>query len=272
MVLKKVLFFGFVIAILVFGLPSCSSYKNIAYLQDVPDSTNIKIKNAQQRTLLIEKGDMLSIAIMTIDPSANAIFSQQLSISRTSNLTIADNSQGLTNLNGSSTPSYTVDMNGQLEMPLLGVFNAVGISTDSLRNLIHTRALEFYKTPAVIIKYANLRISVLGEVNKPGLINLYNEKNTILDAISSSGDLTIYGKRENIMLIRDSSGFSSIYRFNLLNKDIFFKPFYYLKQNDIIYVEPDKRKAAVLDEDKIRFYSLFTTGVTLLAALIYLFK
>ena len=93
-----------------------------------------------------------------------------------------------------------------------------------------------------------------------------------MDALTAAGDLSIYGKRENLILIRDSAGFTRMKRFSLSSKDLVSSDIFYLKQNDVIYVQPDKTKAAVLDQDKLRFYSLLTTGVTLLAALIYLFK
>ena len=266
--LVYILFYAFIVVL----NTSCKTYNNISYFRDVPDSSDLLIKTAKSRSLLIEKGDILSVAILTLDPSANTIFSQQVSSSKVSFLNFADNSQGLTTLNTSSSPTYNVDQDGYIGIPLLGKFKALGISTDSLRNEIELKASQIYKSPIAVVRFANLRIGVLGEVNKPGVVLLTNERNTILDALTAAGDLSIYGKRENLILIRDSAGFTRMKRFSLSSKDLVSSDIFYLKQNDVIYVQPDKTKAAVLDQDKLRFYSLLTTGVTLLAALIYLFK
>ena len=251
---------------------SCKTYNNISYFRDVQDSSDVLIRTAKAKPLLIEKGDILNIAVFTLDPSSNSIFSQQTSSTRASYLFNSDNSQGLTSLNTSNSPIYNVDQSGFIEIPLLGRFKALGISTDSLRSEIELSASKIYKSPTTIVRFANLKIGVIGEVNRPGFVALSNEKNSILDALAAAGDMTIYGKRENLILIRDSSGFTRMKRFNLSSKDLVSSDFFYLKQNDIIYVQPDKSKAAILDEDKLRLYSLFTTGVTLFAALIYLFK
>ncbi len=272
MLSKQVLIYILLTSFVVVLNSSCKTYNNISYFRDVPDSSNLLIRTAKSSPLLIEKGDILSIAILTLDPSANTIFSQQVSNSRASFLNYSDNSQGLTTLNTSNAPTYNVDQTGYIGIPLLGKFKAWGISTDSLRDEIELKAAKIYKSPTAIVRFANLKVGILGEVNRPGIVSLTNERTTILDALTAAGDLTIYGKRDNLMLIRDSAGFTRMRRFNLNSKDLISSDFFYLKQNDVIYVQPDKTKAAVLDQDKLRFYSLLTTGVTLLAALIYLFK
>ena len=256
----------------IFFLTSCSTYKTTAYFKDVPDSTVITLNNAVRNQLRIEKNDILNIEIMTIDPSANAIFSQQINLSKVSQSNGPDNSQGLTSLSGSNGQSYTVDNAGEIELPLLGRFYAIGKSTDNLRQEIQSKASELFKTPSVQIHIANFRVNVLGEVNKPGTISFTNERNTILDAIAAAGDLTIYGKRENVILLRDSAGKTEIRRFSLNSKQFLQQPYFYLKQNDIIYVEPGKSKLAGMDSDRLKMYSIFTTTLSVTVTLVLLFK
>jgi polysaccharide export outer membrane protein len=252
-------------------LQSCKAYKNIAYFKDIPDSARMAVKTASFNALHIQKGDILNINVMTIDPAANAIFNQVISsplnqlnsggTGSTSNIPVGISVQQPT-ISG-----YVIDSRGEIELPLLGKFKAEGLTTDSLRNDIQTKAEEYYKTPAISVHFANLKVNILGEVMRPGTYNLANEKNTILDALGMAGDLTIYGKRENILLIRDSSGYTSMNRFSLNSKDLVKQNFYYLKQNDVIYVEPGKEKIAALDADKLRMYSI---GAALLSVLIVL--
>ena len=157
-----------------------------------------------------------------------------------------------------------VDKNGELELPLLGKFKAAGLTTDSLKYLIEQKTGEYYKTPAVIVRFANLRVNVLGEVLKPGIYILSNEKNTIFDALGMAGDLTIFAKRENILLIRDSSGFSTMQRFSLNNRNLLKQDYFYLKQNDVVYVEPSLTKAAALDTKRTQQIAIFASVLSLL--------
>ena len=266
--MKKSFIFCFIIAVIT---QSCNSYKNIAYFKDIPDSSKSSVKTAQYNSLHIQPGDMLYVNIMTIDPNANAIFSQ--SISSVNNLQAnSPTTIGGVSLMGGNLPAYMVDQAGVLEMPLLGKFKASSLTTEELGETILKKVSEFYKTSTVTVRFANLKVNVLGEVNKPGTYIFNSEKNSIFDALSIAGDLTVYGKRENLLLIRDSSGFSNLIRFSLNSKDIINKPFFYLKQNDVIYVETSKSKAAALDQDRLQLLTVITSFVTLLIAISYRIK
>ena len=257
-----------IIAALLFQ--SCSDYKHLAYFKNVPDSTSVAIKSPKFHPLHIQQGDMLSINVMTIDPSANAIFSQSANSNKFQ--TNIDNTVSGLNLNSASMsggglsniPVYLVDKNGEIEMPLLGKFKAEGLTTDSLKDLIRDKTAEFYKSPAVIVHFANLKVNVLGEVNRPGSYVLPNEKNTILDALAMAGDLTIFGKRGNVIMIRDSLGFSNMYRFSLNDRDLVKKDFFYLRQNDVLYIEPNRGKAAVNDAGNDRIYAIVASFISVL--------
>ena len=269
---KKTWFF----AVLLFLLSSCKTYKNIAYFQDIPDSVSLSIKTAAYHPLLIQKGDILNINIATpLDQSSSGIMNAAQTQGSSPVTQLMSAASGLSALGSSaggssqaSNPSgYLVYDNGTIEIPMLGSFHTIGISTDSLRKLVEFKALEFYKMPTITVRFANLKVSVLGEVMRPGTFTLVNEKNSILDALAMAMDLSIFGKRENVLLIRDSAGITRVNRFSLNQKDLFKKDYFYLKQNDIIYVEPAKEKAAALDADKARIYGITAAFLSVLIVL-----
>ena len=260
--IKIVYLFNSIIFIFyIFALQSCKIYHNTAYFTDISDSVKYSIKAPHYNSLKIESGDMLSISIMTIDPAANSIFNQgagsaNIQTGGVQNSVSGTNSNQLTN-----SSIYTVDSLGNIQLPLLGVFKAAGLSTDSLRFLLQEKTEQYYTLPTVIVRFANFKINILGEVLRPGSYIMTNEKNTILDALAMAGDLTIYGKRENVLLIRDSCGSTNMLRFNLNTKKLMSSPFYYLKQNDVIYVEPESSKIATMDAEQTRRITI-TTAIT----------
>ena len=247
-------------------LPGCETYKNVAYFKDIPDSSRFTVKTTVYKSLLVQKGDILNVTITTMDPSANIIFGQNIMSSTHASPTTNDfsNGTGGINLNSGSLPSYLVDKNGEIELPLMGKIPAAGLTIDSIKNIIEEKTSHYYKTPSILVRYSNLKVNVLGEVGRPGTYNLTNERNTILDALALAGDLTIFGKRENVILVRDSSGYAIMNRFSLNNMDLVKKDFFYLKQNDVIYVEPNKGKAASLDASRDRVYAIASAILSVL--------
>jgi polysaccharide export outer membrane protein len=249
-------------------LQSCHTYKNIAYFRDVPDSARITVQTAHYNALHIQKGDMLSVNIQTIDPTANAIFNQVPTspIAQMAGSGGGGAAAGATAMvSGQSTfPGYEVNDAGMIELPLLGKIPVEGLTTSDASDTIENRVVRLFKTPSVTVRFANLKVSVLGEVLHPGVFILANEKNTILDALSMAGDMTIFGKRQNVLLIRDSAGHSNFIRFNLNSKDLVRQDYYFLRQNDVLYIEPGKGKAASLDAASLRNYAIITSVLTLL--------
>lgn len=240
---------------------SCRTAKSIAYFRDLPDSARAAILNAKYHQLTIQPDDILSISVETIDPTANAVFNQgQQGTGATGS--------GTGSAYGAVLPSafsgYLVDKNGIVELPLLGQFKLAGLTTMEARDTIEKTASVYYKKPAVYVRFANLKVTILGEVSHPGTYVLPNEKNTIFDALGLSGDLTIFGKRDNVLLIRDSSGYSSLTRFSLTSKDLVKQDFFFLKQNDVIYVEPNQSKVYSQDAIRTRNYTIIVSVVTLL--------
>src|SRR5680860_76069 len=136
-----------------------------------------------------------------------------------------------------------VDKNGEINFPVLGKVKLGGLSKPQAMEEMTHRLSEYIKDPIVNIRFMNFRITVIGEVNEPSTFTVVTERINILEALGLAGDMTPFGKRENVLIIREKDGVRSAKRFNLNKKDILSSPYYYLQQNDIIYVEPDKIKA-----------------------------
>jgi len=254
----------FFLGLLSIFLASCSSIKNIKYFSNLPDSTKkVKLDNLTFVEPTIQPDDILSINIQVVDPKSSEIISMgNLQSSAVGNTT--------TGSTGSQTVSgYLVDGNGFIEFPVIGKLKVVGLTTEQARELIRTNASEYYKKPSVNVRFANFKITILGEVSKPGTYVVSNEKVNILDALGLAGDLTIYGKRENVTLIRRyDNGTRELYHLDLTNSQILNSPYYYLRQNDYIIVEPSKSKIVASDAIQNRNISIITTiGASLISIL-----
>lgn len=185
---------------------------------------------------LIQKNDILSISVNSLNPEASVIFN-------TPNFPASGLSMGA-NTTLSQSVGYLVDENGYIKFPVLGPIRAEGLTKNELTAEI-TRRLndqKLLKDPIVTVRQLNFHVTVLGEVAHPTVVPVPNEKINILEAIGLAGDLTIFAKRDNVLLIREENGIKNIQRINLNNSDLLTSPYYYLKSNDIVYVEPNKAR------------------------------
>ncbi len=247
---------------LLFMLFSCQNYKKIPYFRDIPDTSFAAVKPVEFVEPKIQYDDILSISVNTLDIQANS-----LNIPNGVNLANLGGLSANNNLTIPSNSSYRVDNNGQIDIALIGKQTVTGFTTSQLRDSLQKKFSAFYKLPVIDVRFANFRVSVIGEVLKPGTFTIPNEKINILEAISLAGDLTIFGKRDNVLLIRDSAGFKQMTRLNLNSKALVSNPNFYLKQNDMIYVEPVKEKIANLDAIQIRYISIASSILSLLIIL-----
>lgn len=220
-------------------LASCTAPKNIAYIKnsDEVDFT----KSAYLYDARIMPKDVLTITVNTVNPEASAPFNLIVSTSlNTSNV----NQTFGTNR---ALQSYLVSNDGTIEFPVLGTLQVGGLTKIECEKMIHDKIkpyLNAKETPVVTVRMANYKISVLGEVNRPGMFTVDNEKINIFEALAKAGDLTIYGVRDNVKLIRENEkGTKEIHTIVLNDANIINSPYYYLQQNDILYVEPNKVKA-----------------------------
>ena len=207
---------------------SCVSTKDATYFNITQDSASHVVN--QNFETIIQKNDLLSITVSSLSAEASSIY----------------NAPNYPN-NASGAPSgYLVDNDGFIQFPVLGPIKAAGLTKTQLRNNI-TQSLKEKKLlldPIVNIRNLNFKVTVLGEVGRPTVVNVPTEKINILEAIGSAGDLTLYAKRDNVLLIREEGGRRTYKLLNLNSNEIFTSPYYYLKPDDIIYVEPSKAKIA----------------------------
>ena len=218
-------------------LSSCGSVKNIAYLQN-SDSIFFARSEYLYDARIMPK-DVLTITVNTVNPEAAEPF----------NLTVPTsfNNQTRSTYSQPILQTYLVDNNGRIDYPVLGTLQVGGLSKSECEKMIHDKILPYLnaaENPVVTVRMSNYKISVLGEVNRPGMFTVGNEKINILEALAQAGDLTIYGVREKVKLIReDAKGRKDVITLNLNDANIINSPYYYLQQNDIVYVEPNKVKA-----------------------------
>ena len=235
--MKKNLFLDALVVILVAVLTSCGSTKNIAYFQNSNDIDFDKSKNLYDARIMPK--DLLTITVSTVNPEAAIPF----------NLTVPT-PYSQASRSTTSQPmlqTYLVDNNGNIEYPILGTLPVGGLTKSACEKMIHDRIqpyLNANENPVVTVRMSSYSISVLGEVSRPGSYQVSREKINILEALAQAGDLTIYGVRDRVKLIReDAQGRKEIHELNLNDANIISSPYYYLQQNDIVYVEPNKVKA-----------------------------
>lgn len=251
----------FILSSVCFWSVGCKSYKNIAYLQDVPDSLTseaLKVTTIPYIDPKIGPDDILEVRIQT--PLSNNIMGSNEETPITS--IIADNGRKL------KESEFLVDKDGFIFIPQIGKIKVGGLSTFDAARLIEREAAFYYKNPVVNVRNVNFKITVLGEVAKPGQYIIPNEKLTVFEALGIAGDLTIYGKRNNVMLVRNVNTTTTVIRLDLNKSDIFASPYYYIRPGDIIYVQPNKAKVASSDASQVRTLSILTSLTTLAIVLI----
>lgn len=250
-------------------LESCKSYKNIPYFKkNVSDSAfmysqGMLVASDPYKDIQIQPDDILQVSIYTIDAgmSGSNVLSTQMDMVASTN-PISINNPGNQNIAG-----YLVDKDGNIELPLAGKVKVGGMSTSGAKEVIKQKALQFYKEPVVNVRLANFKVTVLGEVMRPGNYLVASEKATVLDALGLAGDMTIYGKRENVLLVRREGDKQKMIRFDLNATDMVKSPYYFLRQGDVLYVEPSKGKAAATDASMVRTYGIIASTLSLLVVI-----
>ncbi len=234
--MRKNLFF-IVFAVLCMTLGSCGSSKQIAYFQNA-DSLNYAASKGLFDAKIMPK-DLLTITVSTTEPKAATPFN--LSVTNTLNAT------GYLSTGAGSLQTYLVDNDGFINFPVVGQLKVGGMTKRQCENYIRDKILPYMsktENPIVTVKMASFKVTVAGEVKAPGVFNVDQEKISVIEALARAGDLTIYGKRGNVLLIReDATGEKSVHRLNLNDANLINSPYYYLQQNDYLYVEPNSVQA-----------------------------
>lgn len=228
---------------------SCVPKKKIVYLQGNQDFSNV----SNNYEPLIQKDDMLFINISTAEPSASLPF----------NLDTQNQNASGNNSFALQKQTFLVDSFGNIDFPVIGTVSVAGYSIEEFKKKLKEKLVSYLVNPVINVRILNFKVTVIGEVNKPGEINVSSQRLTLLEAIAQAGDLTLYGKRDNILLIRDFQGIKTSTRIDITKADFVNSPYYYLDQNDVIYVEPRKSKI-----DSTTFGSNLTTIASLLGFII----
>lgn len=232
---------------------SCASRKDIVYMQDIEKAKSYDAATTYEPTL--QPDDLLSIIVSTESEEIAAPFNLPYIQSNDS-----DN-RGL--------KTYLIDNSGYIDFPVIGKIKLGGLTRTEANIKMVAAVSEYVQKPIINLSIVNFKVSVLGEVNKPGSYNMMGERITFLEAISLAGDLGVYGKRDNILIIREKDGKKTYNRIDITKPDFLNSPFYYLSQNDVIYVEPNKTKvnSSVIGPDVYVLFSSLSLLITIVVVL-----
>ncbi len=252
---RKPLIISCLILLMAFTTSSCVSNKKMLYFQDVEGVENSTVlANYEPK---IQPGDMLNINVAAIDAEAALpfnLYETPVVGTYTSNL---------------EPLAYLVNTDGEINFPVLGTLKVAGFTSKELTKNLSEQLASYITKPIVNIRLTNFKITVLGEVKTPGTYPVANERISIVEAIGLAGDLTIQGKRTTVTLVREVQGERKFVSIDLTNKKLFNSPYYYLAQNDVIYVEPNKTKinSSAVGSNAGLILSSISTLISLIAIL-----
>ena len=257
----------FLIVLLAFVMTGCQSYKKVPYLQDA-EAVSHGVQNEQLYDAKIMPKDLLTIVVSCTSPELAAPF----------NLTVATQGNVASNYTTAQPvlQQYLVDNEGKINFPVLGELKVGGLTKKEAEQLIIEKLKPYIKeTPIVTVRMVNYKISVLGEVARPGTFTINNEKVNLLEALAMAGDMTVWGLRDNVKLIREGAdGKQQIITLDLNSAETILSPYYWLQQNDIVYVTPNKAKARNSDigNSTSLWFSATSILVSLASLLVTIFK
>jgi polysaccharide export outer membrane protein len=245
----------FYLSLVLILFSSCKAYKQVAYFQGLEEHGGLEEAIKNYSTLKIQKDDMLAITVASMNSEASALFNLGASVGTSSG--------------GSSSPSstptgYLVDQTGSIQLPFLGKIKVEGLSTTEIGKLLEDELKQYLKDPIVTARLTNFKISILGDVTTPGVYPVQGERISLVEALSMAGDLSITGMRKNVLLIRENNGKREFVRLDLNDKNIFNSPYYYLRPNDALYIQPSSAKYAGVDNTTRNLSFLLSTVSILL--------
>ncbi len=253
MIKIKKLLYGIVLTILI---SSCSTNKNLMYFQDV-NRTAVTVENAEAfHPVTIQPLDVLSINISSLNPDASAVYNHGVVGANPTTVTGSTDQVGVAN-------GYLVDNNGEIQLPILGNVKAAGLSVPEFKQALTNILIKYLKEPYVTVNIINFKVTVLGDVGRPTVLRVQNERLTFTDAITLAGDLTQTAERNNILIVREQNGKRQYIPVDLTTKNIFNSPYYYLKNNDIIYVTPGKYKSTLATDNLSRNLGLLGSVISI---------
>lgn len=257
------------LSMLVLLLASCSTSKqNIVYMSDLAESTSGKLP-MKFNALTIQPDDELMINVASEIPGATAMYNLPFNNS----LTREELPENVTTL---KIQTYVVNSLGDINFPMLGKIHVAGMTTTALADYIEKRVSETVDNPMVRVELLNFKVQVAGAVKEPTTIPVRGERFTVLDALAAAGDATIEARRDNVLVIREQDGETTYHRIDLTDSRSYNSPYFYLHQNDVVYVEPgDRQKDKLTYGDKRTFNvslaSIIVSSCSVIASLIVAF-
>lgn len=243
------------------ALTGCVMTKQVAYFQNM-DSVDLSNHKAMPE-IRIKPNDELTVLVSALNPEAAQPFNMSVA---TSTNTMSTNSTASKTLY-----SYIVDKEGNINFPVIGKVHLGGLTRPEAEEYLAQSIKPYFaeeENPIVKVRYTSFRVTVIGEVTGTKVLNVENERLSIIEALAQCGDLSVYGKRPNILLVRESAdGEKTTTRFNLNDANIFNSPYYYLQQNDVVYVEPHKARARSADVSSYTFWTPISSALISLATL-----
>lgn len=214
---------------------SCVSRKNIVYFQEEPLEAGLNLASPEQ--VIYKTDDLLTINVSAFVQETVAPFNLTVAAPMNTNNNNSGAIQGNLQLQ-----TYLVDYNGNIDFPVLGTIRVAGLTRTELTTYLTKRISEYANEPIINVRLTNFTIIVLGEVRNPGTFTIQRERITLIEALGLAGDLTIFGKRQNVRLIREVNGRKKFTDIDLTSINTVNSPVYYLQQNDVLYVEPNKAR------------------------------
>ena len=260
--MKKLFLFSVLITVLFF---SCRTTYTPSYFNDVSLHADTVLNlSSQLKEPKIKYGDLLIINITTLDQLSDMQLYQSSPV--VGNVPTSTGSIGLNIPQGTT---YSVNEDDSVELPIIGKVKIGGLTLNEAKEVIRIKFAGFYKNFSINIAFANHTFTVLGEVNRPGTFNLQSTGISIYDALGYAGDITVYGKKDNVVLLRDSANNKKhLIRLDLNSKNAITSPYYYLKANDVVYVEPARSKLISTDAYRTRNTVIFTTGLSIILVIV----
>ncbi|HYK77517.1 MAG TPA: polysaccharide biosynthesis/export family protein [Daejeonella sp.] len=249
----KSLYTSFLICLILFS--SCGAQRNLVYFSEstpkFSPKTNDPAPAFAGAEIKVQPNDLLKISVTSLSAESNALFNPPT--------------------NGSVNVGYKVDRQGMINFPVLGQVKLEGLTLEQAQLKMASELNKYVKDPIVNAQFLNFKITVIGEVNRPSSFTIDNEKVNLLEALGMAGDMTVFGKRENVLVIRENGAERTMARVNLNKREVLNSPYFYLKQNDIVYVEPVKSKNTQNVRNSVIF-PIISTTVSLAAIMVQVLR
>ncbi len=236
--------------------------KTIYFAENTPNDVSVQVQRIERlKEITVQPEDILAIHVTTISSLAEKTPVSIFNDGGTSfNITASAGAGGAAG--GSQNTGYLVDPNGLIDFPVVGKIKVEGLNLRQVKDLIAQKLKEYVKDPVVEAVILNYKVTVLGEVSHPGSVTAPNHKLSVIDAIAAAGDIPITGRKDNVLIVRENEGTREFARLNLNSKNVFMSPYYYLKQNDIVYIEP----ARIRRQQSNEFLQFYLPTITALVS------